>query len=185
MLYGILLAFASYAAFAVSDACVKFLDGTLSPYEIAFYGAVLGSLAIPFVKKPEDQWLDMFRTSNIKLWLLRTLTAAMGVIGSVVAFTHLSMAEAFALIFLLPTFVTILSVIFLKEQVGWRRWSAVVIGFIGVMVVLRPGFRELSIGHLGALGAGLGGAFSIIIFRAMGKRKSASRFIRLGLSDRS
>ncbi|MDH7790874.1 DMT family transporter [Ochrobactrum sp. AN78] len=181
MLYGIFLAFASYAAFAVSDACVKFLDGTLSPYEIAFYGAVLGSLAIPFVKKPEDQWLDMFRTTNIKLWLLRTLTAAMGVIGSVVAFTHLSMAEAFALIFLLPAFVTILSVIFLKEQVGWRRWSAVVIGFIGVMVVLRPGFRELSIGHLGALGAGLGGAFSIIIFRAMGKKEKRISLYTAGL----
>ena len=84
----------------------------------------------------------MFRTTNIKLWLLRTLTAAMGVIGSVVAFTHLSMAEAFALIFLLPAFVTILSVLFLKEQVGWRRWSAVIIGFIGVLVVLRPGFAN-------------------------------------------
>lgn len=54
----------------------------------------------------------MFRTGNIKMWLLRTVTAAMGVIGSVAAFTYLSMAEAFALIFLLPAYVTILSVIF-------------------------------------------------------------------------
>ncbi len=46
MLYGIFLAFASYAAFSVSDACVKFLNGTLSPYEVAFYGAVLGLLAV-------------------------------------------------------------------------------------------------------------------------------------------
>jgi len=118
MLYGIFLAFASYAAFAVSDACVKFLDGTLSPYEVAFFGAVLGLLAIPFTKKADDAWFDMFRTTNIKMWLLRTVTAAMGTIGSVTAFTHLSMAEAFALIFLLPAYVTILSVVFLKEQVG-------------------------------------------------------------------
>ena len=76
MLYGIFLAFASYAAFAVSDACVKFLDGTLSPYEVAFFGAVLGLLAIPFTKKADDVWLDMFRTTNIQMWLLRTVTAA-------------------------------------------------------------------------------------------------------------
>lgn len=181
MLYGILLAFASYAAFAVSDACVKFLDGTLSPYEIAFYGAVLGLLAIPFTQKADDAWLDMFRTGNIKMWLLRTVTAAMGVIGSVAAFTYLSMAEAFALIFLLPAYVTILSVIFLKEQVGWRRWSAVAIGFAGVLVALRPGFHELSIGHLGALAAGMGGATSIIIFRVMGKNEKRISLYTSGL----
>lgn len=84
------------------------------------------------------------------------------------AFTHLSMAEAFALIFLLPSFVTIMSVVFLKEQVGIRRWSAVIIGFLGVLVILRPGFRELGIGHLGAIIGGFSGALSIVIFRAMG-----------------
>ncbi len=181
MLYGIFLAFASYAAFAISDACVKFLDGTLSPYEIVFFGSVLGLLAIPFIKKAEDVWLDAFRTTHLKMWLLRTLTAAIGSIGSVTAFTHLSMAEAFALIFLLPAFVTILSVVFLKEQVGWRRWLAVAIGFIGVLVILRPGFRELSIGHLGALGGGMGGAVSIIIFRLMGKDEKRISLYTSGL----
>ncbi|MFK0683432.1 DMT family transporter [Ochrobactrum sp. BD67] len=181
MLYGIFLAFASYAAFAVSDACVKFLDGTLSPYEVAFFGAVLGLFAVPFTKKAGDVWLDMFRTTNIKMWLLRTVTAAMGTIGSVTAFTHLSMAEAFALIFLLPAYVTILSVVFLKEQVGWRRWSAVLIGFAGVLIVLRPGFRELSIGHFGALAAGMGGAMSIIIFRVMGKQEKRISLYTSGL----
>lgn len=181
MLYGIFLAFASYAAFAISDACVKFIDGTLSPYEIVFFGSLLGLLAIPFIKKADDAWLDMFRTTNTKMWLLRTFTAAIGAIGSVTAFTHLSMAEAFALIFLLPAFVTILSVVFLKEHVGWRRWLAVAIGFLGVIVILRPGFRELSIGHLGALGGGMGGAVSIIIFRVMGKDEKRTSLYTSGL----
>ncbi len=181
MLYGIFLAFVSYAAFAISDACVKFLDGTLSPYETAFFGAVLGLLVVPFTKKANDEWLDMLRTTNRKMWLLRTVTAAMGVIGSVTAFTHLSMAEAFALIFLLPAFVTILSVVFLNEQVGWRRWLAVAIGFAGVMVVLRPGFRELSIGHLGALAGGMSGAISIIIFRLMGEHEKRISLYTSGL----
>ncbi|GAB1584355.1 DMT family transporter [Phyllobacterium phragmitis] len=181
MLNGILLAFAAYAAFAFSDACVKFLDGSLSPYEIAFFGAVFGLAALPFMRRNGENWRDIFITRNKPMWLLRTIMATSGVIGSVVAFTYLSMAEAFALIFLLPAFVTILSVLFLKEQVGWKRWSAVVIGFVGVLIVLRPGFRELSLGHLGALFAGFSGAVGIIILRVMGKHEKRITLYSSGL----
>lgn len=59
---------------------------------------------------------------------------------SVIAFTHLPMAEAFVLMFLQPTFVTVMSLLFLKESVDARRWGAIVLGFVGVLVVLRPGF---------------------------------------------
>jgi drug/metabolite transporter (DMT)-like permease len=144
------------------------IEGQLTPYESAFFGAFFGLFALPFVRKRGDRWRDVFLTTNRPLWLLRFVASSVGSIGSVTAFTHLSMAEAFALIFLLPAFVTIMSVTFLKEQVGIRRWSAVIIGFIGVLIVLRPGFREMSVGHLGAIAAGLSGAVSIVIFRAMG-----------------
>lgn len=167
-LKGVLLAFAAFAAYAWSDASVKLIEGQLSPYQSSFLGAVFCLVGLPFIMKAGDRWSDIVRTTNRPLWLLRFVAQAGGTIGSVTAFTHLSMAEAFALIFLLPSFVTIMSVIFLKEQVGYRRWAAVVIGFIGVMVVLRPGFRELSIGHLGAVFGGLSGAISIVVFRAMG-----------------
>ncbi|PYE87875.1 DMT family transporter [Phyllobacterium leguminum] len=181
MLQGIILAFAAYAAFAFSDACVKALDGTLSPYEVVFFGAVFGLVALPFMKRGDEKWRDIFITQNKPMWLLRTLMAAACVLGSVVAFTHLSMAEAFALIFLLPAFVTILSVVFLKEQVGWRRWSAVGIGFIGVLIVLRPGFRELSIGHLAAFIAGFTAAVGIVIMRVMGNREKRITLYSSGL----
>ncbi len=168
VLKGLLLGFAAFAAFSFSDASVKLLGGHIPPYEVGFFGAIFGLLAIPFLKKAEDRWIDIFRTTSRPLWLIRFVSNGLAVIGSVTAFSHLSMAEAFALIFLLPAFVTIMSVVFLKEQVGLKRWSAVVIGFIGVLIVLRPGFRELSIGHLGAVIGGLGGAISIILFRAAG-----------------
>ncbi len=171
MLYGIALAFASYAVYAVSDACVKFLNGSVSPYETVCIGSILALSALPFIKKPGDVWSDMFRTSNRPLWLMRTVNSAIGTLGSVIAFTHLSMAEAFAILFLMPTFVTILSVVFLKEQVGWRRWLAVIIGFAGVLIILRPGFRALSVGHFGALVSSFCGAISIVVYRAMGKHE--------------
>jgi drug/metabolite transporter (DMT)-like permease len=168
VLKGLLLGFAAFAAFAFSDASVKILAGSLPPYEIAFIGSLFGLAAIPFLKKSTDRWGDIVRTTNRPLWLVRFVANGFACIGSVTAFSHLSMAEAFALIFLLPAFVTIMSVLFLKEKVGLKRWSAVAIGFIGVLIVLRPGFRELSIGHLGAVIGGLGGAISIVVYRAAG-----------------
>lgn len=167
-MFGVLLAFASFAFFAFSDASVKLIEGSLPPYESAFFGAVFALIVMPFLLKKDDKWSDIFRTSNRPLWLLRFIAYPIGVIGSVTAFTHLSMAEAFILVFLQPAYVTIASVYFLKEKVGLKRWTAVIIGFIGVLIVLRPGFRELSIGHLGAVFAGLGGAIFVICFRAAG-----------------
>lgn len=176
-LKGILLAFAAFAAYAFSDASVKLVDGHLSPLQSAFFGAVFGLFAFPFIRKRHDTLKDIVRTTNRPLWLLRFVASGLGAVTSVTAFTHLSMAEAFALIFLLPCFVTIMSVLFLKEQVGVKRWSAVIIGFAGVLVILRPGFRELTIGHLAAIIAGLCGALSIVIFRAMGpKEKNLSLY---------
>ena len=163
-----LLSFLAYAAYALSDASVKLLHGALPPFEIVFFGAMLGLPVIPLVRKPGEQWIDLIRCNDRRMWTLRALAAVIGSLCSVVAFTMLPMAEAFALIFLLPTFVTILSVIFLKEPVGWRRWSAVVMGFVGVLIVLRPGIRALGIGHLAAIASGFAGALTIVVLRAQG-----------------
>ncbi|MDM9628748.1 DMT family transporter [Rhizobium sp. S152] len=167
-LRGVLVAFAAYAVFAFSDASIKIIDGAIPPYQIAFIGAVFGIAALPFIKAKDDSWLDIVRTQNRTLWLVRMVCGAIGAIASIIAFTELPMAEAFCLLFLLPSFVTILSVIFLKEDVRWQRWAAVIVGFAGVVVVLRPGFRELSIGHLAAAIGGIVAAISIVILRKMG-----------------
>jgi drug/metabolite transporter (DMT)-like permease len=81
----------------------------------------------------------VFSARRPALWWVRALAGAVGNITSVTAFTLLPMAEVFSMIFLMPIFVTILSVLLLKEQVGWRRWTAVLVGFAGVLVVIRPG----------------------------------------------
>ncbi|MBT3070849.1 DMT family transporter [Rhodomicrobium sp. Az07] len=176
-LRGVLIAFLAFFAYAVSDASVKAIAGAIPPYESAFFGALLGLAAVPLVLGRGEGLRDMFHTTNRPLWMLRFVASAAGSVGAVVAFTHLSMAEAFVLIFLMPSLATILSVVFLKEDVGVRRWSAVLVGFVGVLIVLRPGFRELTIGHLGALVCALTAASSIVILRAIGpKEKNASLF---------
>jgi drug/metabolite transporter (DMT)-like permease len=168
MLKGVLIGFMAFAAFAFSDAFVKSLRGSLPAYEAVFFGAALGLTALPFIKGRRDRWQELMIAKRKRLWLIRAMASAVGSIAAVVAFTALPMAEAFALIFLMPIFVTIMSVLVLKEHVGWRRWAAVVAGFIGVLVVLRPGFRALGIGHLAALVCGLSGAISMIALRLAG-----------------
>jgi len=170
MLYGLLLSFASFAAYSVSDAFIKVvhnLDKSIAPYTIAYYAAIFGFIALPFIKTRHERWRDVIIPRNWPIWLLRAGASTVSFIGSIVAFSHLSMAEAFTLIFMQPAFVSIFSIIFLKEHVGWRRWLAIAVGFVGVLVVLRPGLRELNIGHLGALACGVSGAIGIIILRRM------------------
>ncbi len=171
MFKGVLLGFMAFAAFAISDAFVKSLHGSLPAYEAVFFGAALGLTALPFIKGPADRWRDVVLARRPGLWLVRAAASAIGSTAAVIAFTALPMAEAFALIFLLPIFVTILSVLVLKEHVGWRRWSAVVAGFVGVLVVLRPGFRVLGAGHLAAIICGLSGAVSMIALRLSGSHE--------------
>ncbi|PYE30193.1 EamA domain-containing membrane protein RarD [Rhizobium sp. PP-F2F-G38] len=178
---GVVIAFIAYAVFAFSDASVKLIDGAIPAYQVAFAGAVFGLVILPLIKAREDSWLDIVRTSNRTLWLLRFACGAIGSIASIITFTKLPMAEAFCLLFLLPSFVTILSVIFLKEDVRWQRWTAVIVGFIGVLIVLRPGFRELSVGHLAGAIGGLSAAIAIVILRGMGPTEKRMSLYGAGL----
>jgi S-adenosylmethionine uptake transporter len=181
MFKGVLLGFMAFAAYAFSDAFVKSLRGSLPAYEAVFFGAALGLTALPFIKGDGDRWREVMCAQRQGLWLVRAVASAVGSIAAVIAFTALPMAEAFALIFLLPIFVTILSVLVLKEHVGWRRWSAVVAGFIGVLVVLRPGFRVLGVGHLAAIICGLAGAISMIALRLAGPHEKRTTLYGAGM----
>jgi S-adenosylmethionine uptake transporter len=171
MIRGVLLGFASFAAYAISDAFVKSLHGSVPPYESVFFGALFGLTALPFIMAKGDRWRDVVTAQRPALWWVRAVAGAVGNIASVTAFTLLPMAEVFTLIFLMPIFVTLLSVLFLKEHVGWRRWSAVFVGFAGVLIVLRPGFRELGLGHLAALICGLFAAASVVALRMAGQHE--------------
>lgn len=169
---GVLLALGAYAAYSVSDAFIKLLHGSVPLFQLLFLGSVLGLAALPLVRRDGERWTDVWRPRRKAIWWMRVLAGVVNSLGALVAFTHLPMAEAFALIFLMPLFVTLLSVLVLHEHVGWRRWSALVLGFIGVLVVLRPGLRELHWGHAGAILCGLGGACGVILMRRAGNDES-------------
>lgn len=179
---GVPLAFVAYAAFAFSDAAVRVLDGALSPYQVAFTGALLGLLALPLVCMPEDRLVHMFAATRRSLWFARALASAIGAVSSVIAFSRLPMPEAFALLFLMPLFVTVLSVLVLHEKVGPWRWAAVLLGFAGVMLILRPGLRTLDEGHIAALVGAVASAVVIILFRVGGEAEKRVSMLGAGLT---
>ena len=169
MLKGVALGFLTYALFSSADAAIKSLGGELPVFEIIFFATFFSFVVILFLRPRGERWRDMFRMHHPKRVMLRAACGIVAGIGSVFAFTTIPLAETYALIFLSPVIVTVLSIPLLGERVGWRRISAVAIGFAGMLLVVRPGFRELHPGHAAALVAALAGATSMVVLRMIGQ----------------
>lgn len=169
---GIFLALAGYAFFSISDACSKGLAGRLDPFEVAFFGGVFGLLILPFIRQKGESYSVMFRTHHPWMWALRAASVFVATAASVMAFMLLPMPDALALMFLMPFFVTLISIFVLKEAVSKLTWLSVAVGFIGVLIVLRPGAHALHIGHLCAIIAAAASAVSVIAYRFSGATTS-------------
>lgn len=137
-LRGILIQLSAVALFSVSDAMAKKLGESLPPVEIAWlrYLVFVTLMALPLLRPGGARLL---RSRAPGLQVLR----AVGVVGSAILFIlalqRLPLAEATAINFVSPVFITALSVLVLGEVVGWRRWSALAVGLCGALVVIRPG----------------------------------------------
>ncbi|MBL0404900.1 DMT family transporter [Microvirga aerilata] len=169
MVKGIVLAFLAFAVFAWGDAVVKEIGHDLDPFEVTFFGYLIPLVLSPVFMKPGDRVLDLVRWNSPWIMGLRVLLIAVTTPLSVMAFRSLPFAEAFALLFLMPSLVTILSIFVLKENVRWRRGLAVCAAFIGVLIIVRPGFKELSPGHVAALAAASCAAGGVIMGRMIGQ----------------
>jgi len=135
---GIVLMCAGVACLSVNDAIAKHLIEVYSPLQILFLRNVI---ALPFALAITARigGVRALRSSRPVPHLMRGFLWVVATILFFTSFAYLDLAEATALIFVAPLFITALSAVFLKEQVGWRRWFAVIAGFVGVLVVIRPG----------------------------------------------
>ena len=106
-------------------------------------------------------------TDKPKLQFIRGLILLTANICFFYAISVISLAKALTLAFVAPLIVTAFSPVFLGEKVGFRRWSAVIIGFIGSLVVIRPGFVEINLASIAALGTGVMYGFYLIITRKL------------------
>jgi drug/metabolite transporter (DMT)-like permease len=165
---GALIALLAFAIFSTHDIIVKFLGASYSPIQIVFFSVLFGFpwMTLMLIRDtssgnllPRHPWWTALRT------VATTLTG----ISAFYAFSKLPLAQVYAILFAAPLLITILSIPILGEQVRLRRWVAVLIGLCGVLVVLRPGAEPLTLGHLAALVAAVGGALASIIVRKIGK----------------
>ena len=161
--------------FALNDMVVKMLGSSIHPVEIAFFRYLLGLILLSpiFIR---IGWAGL-RTERMALHFWRAVIAGAGQAAVYYAVVHLILADATALSFSRPMFMTLLAVIFLGEVVGWRRWTATVVGFAGVLLMLRPGQGALDPAALVALcSAGLF-AIGLIIVRKLAATDSPNQIL--------
>jgi len=174
---GILLALLAYAVYSWSDASIKALGGELPVFEIGFFVMLVCSICIVLTTPREESWLHFWRMKRPWAVQTRAISGATASLLSVVAFTTIPLAEVYALVFLAPLFVTLLSLFVLKEHVGPWRWFAVVAGFAGVLLVVQPGFRELEFGHFASLVIALLAAISVILMRSLSAHETRTTML--------
>ena len=162
----IILNISAWIMLPFMDAIAKYLSTELPFFQITwaryfFTVFLVLPLMLLFFKK-ELKWSE-----NPKLQFYRGLTLFFANICFFYSISVISMAKALTLAFVAPLITTVLSPFFLGEKVGFRRWSAVIIGFIGSLVVIRPGFVEINLASIAALGTGVMYGFYLIITRKL------------------
>ena len=129
-------------SFAVMMTSVRHMDGKFDAFEIVFFRALIGVfIVIPLVTK---SGLQALRTERMPMHIVRTLFALFAMATLYYSLADIPVAQAIALTFLIPLFTTVAAGTVLGERVGIHRWSATLVGFAGAMVIIRPGFAEVS-----------------------------------------
>lgn len=167
---GLSLALVANLMFATSDAIVKTLTADYSVFQIIVTQALFALLPIA-VMLVRGGGLTVLRVRHPWLVLLRGAFAGTGTIFGFFSFSKLPLAETYSIFFSTPIMVTLLSIPILGEKVGLHRWTAVLCGLVGVLIMVRPGFETLHPGHAAALMAAVIGAFTVLVMRRIAREE--------------
>ncbi len=163
---GIALILASTVFLGVSDVTAKYLSATLPSIEIAWIRFMVFAIIMTPAMMPGSP-LFALPTDRLGLQLLRGLTVLSSSLFFISGLRFLPIAEASATGFVAPLFVTALSIVFLGEKVGLRRWIATAVGLVGVIIILRPGFGAFHPAALFPIVSALAWACTLIMTRMM------------------
>lgn len=147
---GIILMILSMGLFALADTLVKLATIILSPAQVLFF--LIGGALVLFAlmaKLKGDRLLDIRALSPILL--LRYLAEVSGMIGMVSALANVPISTVGAITQATPMLVAVGAVLVLNEKISWRRWSSIIVGFIGVLLIVRPGAIEFDFAVLWAV----------------------------------
>ena len=143
---GVLYGIASVACFAMMDASVKWLD--MFPVGQVLFSRFFFGLIPILMLVPRGEFKTFYKTSRPKLHAFRAITGTLAIIALFIALREIPLADVVSLTFGGPIFVTLGSIFFLSEKVGIRRWLAVLIGFFGMLLIVKPAYEELNIYYI-------------------------------------
>lgn len=175
-----LMLFSSFV-FTAGNAVIRHLSHTLPPVEIVFFRSLF-SLAILFPLALQAGPATL-RTSRLPLHLARGAIQAVSMMMFFQGVASIPLVEVNALEFTAPLFATIIAVLFFGERLKLRRTLALIVGFIGALVALRPGFDTISVGHGLILGSAFVWAWVLIAIRALSTTESSlTQSVYMGLA---
>jgi drug/metabolite transporter (DMT)-like permease len=180
-LRGILFLLGSGIVFTILDTLAKEASYFIPVLQVAWGRYVFHIVFLPFyAERPSGEpewsttrWVRMFATRHLWLQLARSLLLLGATLFFFGALSYVPLAEAQAVAFVEPLLITAIAHFFLAERVGIRRWLAIAVAFLGVLVVIRPGFGTMHWGMLLSLGSAACGSIYVTLTRIVARSDSA------------
>lgn len=162
-------ALTSFVLMAVSG---REISKELDTFQLMFFRSIIGLAIVIGIGLFLSGGLRQFRTEKIKLHSFRNLFHFVGQFSWFFAISQITLAEVFAIEFTTPIWVALLAPFLLSERMTWYRAVGVLFGFVGVLIVLRPGVAEFGIGHSAMLVGALGFAISMLVTKRLSVSES-------------
>jgi len=143
---GFLYMFVSICAFSIMDLIVKWSEN-YPIGEVLFFRGFCGMIPIFFLI-PTERYFNFYKTNRPFLHFKRCMSGLVAIVAIFIALRKLPLATVVSITFAAPIFTTIMSILFLSEKVGLYRWLAVLVGFIGVLIISEPGFSSLNLYYI-------------------------------------
>ncbi|MEJ6396747.1 DMT family transporter [Yoonia sp. 208BN28-4] len=171
---GCLSALLAVCFFSFNDTIIKFVSGDYPLHQVVMIRSMIGFCIIVGIVMPLTGGVRAFRTKRLRAHLMRGLFVVFANMLFFLGLAAMPFADAVAIFFISPLIITVFSVIFLQETVGPWRWAAIAVGFVGVLVVMRPGTGAFQMASLLPLGAAFCYAALHMLTRKIGATESAT-----------
>lgn len=136
---GALLMMASMAAFTLNDACIKYVAQSVPLFQMVFLRSIAATILIALLAWKMGAFARPIPRRDRPLVAIRVVAEVGIFVPFIIALTHMPLANITAILQVVPLTITLAGAVFLGEAVGWRRWAAILVGFLGVMLIVRPG----------------------------------------------
>jgi drug/metabolite transporter (DMT)-like permease len=170
-LRGITVMVISTVAFSSMHAAIVFVSKDLHPFQIAFFRNLFGLLI--FIPVIRQSGLVLWRTDRVGMHILRSVLNVMAMLAFFTALTLTPLPRVTALSFTAPLFMALLAVLFLGERMYAFRWYALLLGFAGTLIILRPGVIPLEIGSLLVIGSAFIWSVTMVVIKKLSQTETS------------